>query len=108
MKAFSAWQRRNAVDEIEKRKNLHVAALIANTNWDDEKNDREGHTEDIEKYYETLKNWVWNPNLIREENEEMQDLEEADPFLRAGKRSLQKVVDPKFPNEDEIMESISG
>lgn len=107
IKAFSAWQRRNAVDEIEKRKNLHVSSLYANSNWDDERNNREEQIENLERYYETLKDIVWNPNQVQDENREMQEMESADPFLAAGKRNLRKIVPPSYPNQDDFEEMVN-
>lgn len=107
MKAFSAWQRRNSLDEIERRKNLHVSALYSNTNWDDEKNDREAQVENLEKYYETLKDWVWEPDKVDRENKEMQELEDSDPFLRAGKRNRQKIVPVSYPGQEDIEDIIN-
>jgi hypothetical protein len=106
MKAFGAWQKRNAVDEIEKRKNLHVASLQSITEWK-EAGDQEEAIESVENYYELLKDMVWDPKKADRENKEMQELEENDPFLAAGKRNLQRVVAPKYPNEDSIIETLS-
>jgi hypothetical protein len=39
---------------------------------------------------------------MKEENEEMQELEANDPFLAASKRNLKKVVEPLMPNQDKI------
>jgi hypothetical protein len=103
IKAFSAWQRRNAVDEIEHRKNLHVQAMWQIVEWK-EQGDQQKAIEDIEKYYELLKDHIWNPNKAIEENQEMQELEETDNFLKAGKRNLKKVLEPYMPNQEKIEE----
>lgn len=102
IKAFNASQRRKAVDEIENRKNLHISALHANSNLDDGKGTRKEYIESLEKYYENLKNIVWEPDRVQKENEEMQRLEENDDFLRAGKRNLQKILNPKMPGQSTL------
>lgn len=104
-KAFAAWQKRNAVDEVEKRKNLHVAAMWGIVEWK-ENTDQEEAITNIENYYEALKNFIWDPNKVEIENQEMKILEESDPFLAAGKRNLSRVIPPKYPNEDEITNSM--
>lgn len=105
IKAFSAWQRRKTVDEIENRKNLHVQAMWQIVEWK-EIGDQQKAIEDIEKYYELLKDHIWNPNKYEEENQEMRELEESDSFLKAGKRNLQMVLPPKFPNQESIEETL--
>jgi len=105
MKAFGAWQKRNAVDEIEKRKNLHVSALQGVTEWK-EAGDQEEAIESVENYYELLKDIVWDPKKADRENKEMKALEDADPFLRAGKRNLERITPAKMPNEDNILDSL--
>jgi hypothetical protein len=106
LKVFDAWQRRNAIDEVEKRKNLHIQALQSIIEWKDE-GDQNQAIENVEEYYETLKDILWNPKKMDEENKEMRAMEDSDSFLKAGKRNLQKVVPPKFDGEDEISDLIS-
>jgi hypothetical protein len=101
MKAFEAWQKRNAVDEVENRKNLHVQALQTITEWKEE-GDQGKAIEEVENYYEMLKNFIWNPEIVDQENKEMQELEEQDSFLAAGKRNVRRIVPPKMPNQDDI------
>ena len=100
----------NTVDEIEKRKQLHVASLQGIIEWKEE-GDQVEAIESVEEYYETLKDYIWEPNRANIENQEMREIEEADPFLQAGKRSLEKVVQqgmPSMPGEDDIMGSMIG
>ena len=58
--------------------------------------------ESVENYYEKLKDYLWNPEILDQENKEMRKLESEDSFLAAGKRNLQKIVPPKIPHQDEI------
>lgn len=67
-----------------------------------EQSDQQESISSVEKYYETLKDIIWDPNKVEKENKEMQELEEADPFLRAGKRNLKKLVEPYQPNQEKI------
>jgi hypothetical protein len=106
IKAFGAWQRRNAVDEIEKKKNMHVQAMWGIIEWK-ESSDQKEAIEDIEKYYELLKDIVWDPAKMDRENKEMQEIEEADPFLKAGKRNVKKVVEPYLPNQESIEDTLN-
>lgn len=105
IKAFSAWQRRNAVDEIEKRKNLHITAYNSITDWKEE-GDQAKAIENVDKYYELLKDYVWDPNKMEKENKEMQILENADPFLKAGKKNVQKILPLSMPGQKEIEDSL--
>ena len=106
IKVFDAWQRRNAVDEVENRKNLHVNALQGIIEWKDE-GDQNKAIEDVEEYYECLKDLIWEPTKNIRENEEMRELEKNDSFLAAGRRNLQRIVSPKYPNQDEIEETLN-
>jgi len=102
-KAFDNWQKRNQVEEIENRKNLHVSALYANTNYDDEKNNREDHIKNLDEFYELLKDMVWKgPKEVEKEEKELAELEASDPFLAAGKRNRAKInpMEIKFRSED--------
>jgi hypothetical protein len=104
LKAFSAWQRRKAVDDIDNRKNLHVQAFWSITEWK-EQGDQNKAIESVEQYYETLKNIVWNDSPERrKEQREAKKMEEDNPFLRAGKRNLTKFIPPKMPGQETIEE----
>lgn len=107
IKAFSSWQKRRAIDEIENRKNIHVGALLGIIEWK-EAGDQEKAIENVEQYYEKLKDIVWEPDKHIRENQEMRELEESDPFLRAGKRNIQKVipVQAALPGQESIEEQI--
>ena len=72
-----------------------------------ESSDQKEAIEDIEKYYELLKDIVWDPAKMDRENKEMQEIEETDPFLKAGKRNLKKVVEPYMPNQKSIEDTLN-
>lgn len=76
------------------------------TDWK-EQGDQEEAIDNVEKYYENLKSFVWNPKLIEEENKEMQELEASDAFLAAGKRNLQRVIPASYPNQESIEEILN-
>jgi hypothetical protein len=69
-----------------------------------EDGDQQKAITDVEKYYELLKDYIWDPNKADKENKEMQELEENDSFLAAGKRNVRKIVEPMQPNENLIKE----
>jgi hypothetical protein len=88
-------------------KNKNSLFLTGNSivEWKEE-GDQQKAIEDVDRYYELLKDHVWNPNKFEEENREMRELEESDEFLKAGKRNLRKVIDPLMPNQELIEETL--
>lgn len=106
IKAFGAWQKRNAVDEIENKKNLHIQALYTIIEWK-EPGDQKDAIENVEKYYELFKDIIWDPKKVERENREMREIEDADPFLKAGKRNLKKLTEPYFPNQESIEDTLN-
>ena len=112
MKAFDSWQKSNAIDEVEKRKQLHVASLQGIVEWQRPEDQNEA-IESVEEFYEQLKDMVWDSRKMQAENDEMKELEDSDPFLRAGRKNLEKVIQPameapELPGEDSIMKSLIG
>lgn len=105
IKAFAAWQKRNAVDELENKKNLHVQALLGIIEWK-EAGDQNEAIQNVEKYYELLKDIIWDPKKFERENREMRELEESDSFLAAGKRNFKKLIEPYQPNQESIEETL--
>ncbi len=95
--AHDAWQRRRAVEEWEHKKQMHIAALISNTNMDEEQNNRGQRIEELEANYEAIKDMIWTSNA-KQEPEEAQD----DAFMRAGRRNLAKIAPPLLPGEESI------
>ena len=99
MKAFDAWQKRRAIDEIEKKKNMHIMTQYTIIEWKDS-SDQTKAIENIENYYELLKDLVWEQST--EKQQKTEELEQNDPFLQAGKRNMMKVEVPEMPGESEI------
>jgi hypothetical protein len=98
IKAFSSFQRRKAVDEIENKKNMLISAYYGITEWKGE-GDQQKAIKSAEEYYEKLKDIIWNPNKAKEESEELRELESNDPFLAASRRNIQKVIPPELPGQ---------
>lgn len=106
VKAFSSWQRRKVIEEIENRKLVHLGALHGVIEWK-EPDDQIKAIESAEEYYERMKDIVWDPHISKKENEEMQELEASDPFIKAGRKSIRKVLPPEFPNQSSIEDQIN-
>lgn len=103
--AFAAWQQRRLRELLDSRRDLHVAAIYSNTNWDDEKNNREEHIKTIEEYYEVLKSAYTKPSdQAQREEEELRAMEENDPFLQASRRNLARSAQVVFPGESSIQQ----
>lgn len=99
VKAYEAWSRRKLVDELDDRRNGHINALYANSNFDDDKGTRDKYIESLNEYYEKLKNIAWQDSKeVKKEEKQIEEMEENDPFLRAGKRALARVASPKIRN----------
>jgi hypothetical protein len=96
MRAFDAWQRRCAAERIERQEDLHIAACHANTNLDDEKNNREQRVRQLQDYYKALRRHVLGYAVDVEE--EVPD-PQRDAFMRAGRRNM---VTVGLPGEDAI------
>lgn len=97
MKVFEAWQKRKITEELDKKRDLRVAASYANTNMDGKDFDRDKHVKDIEDYYEVIKNEILrDPIEIEQEQLFEKETEENNLFLQAGKRNLAKIVTPKI------------
>lgn len=91
---------------METKKNFHIGALYGIIEWKDE-GDQAKAIEDVNKYYEMLKDIMWEPEKSQRENEEMKILEDSDPFLAAGKRNIQKIIPPSFPNQESIEDTLN-
>jgi hypothetical protein len=92
IKAFEGWQRRLAGEAVDRRHEMHIAAIHANTNWDMEDNDRADHLEKLEEYYIALKNALTrDPAEVAAEEQKVRDMEMNDPFLRAGRNQISRI-----------------
>ena len=103
LKAFDAWQRRRAVDDCERRKQAHIAALHSNQTWDDKENNRPQAIENLEEHYEQVKDMIWSSS--DEVKEEIVETDNA--FMRAGKRALARIVPPEMPGESSVGRLVS-
>jgi hypothetical protein len=96
-KAYEIWTRRKLVDEIDQKRNDHISALYSNSNYDDDKGTRNKYIDSLNDYYEKLKNVAWrDPKETEIEEKELKEIEDNDPFLKAGRRALAKVTPPKI------------
>lgn len=73
--------------------------MYANTNMDDPENQRQQRIHELQTYYSELKLVVLGANDIDIEPE---NDDQAEAFMRAGRRNLAKVLTPKMPGEDQI------
>jgi hypothetical protein len=62
-----------------------VAALYANPNWDDEKNDRTARIKELNKHYNETIERIYHPERFKEV-----DIDWSNPFWQAHQRSIQK------------------
>jgi hypothetical protein len=91
-KAFDAFQRRVLCDEWRTRKTTHIAAMFANTNFDDEKNDRPTKITQLEEQYNQIITRIWNGSSEDEMSEAEQEAWES-PFMKAGRKAIQSGVE---------------
>ena len=90
LRAFEAWQRRRAVERIERQEDLHIAAMYSNTNMDMADNKREERVQDLRDFYKELRRSVLESGREQPEAPDPQ----ADAFMRAGRRSVAVVAPP--------------
>ena len=101
--AFSAWQKRKAVDDLKRQKELRVSAVWSNSNWDSRDADREGYLRKLDAYYDEVESMiVTDPEVRRREQEIVSQMEENDPFLRSSRRNLARVSPPEMPGTQSI------
>jgi hypothetical protein len=77
--------KRQAVNSIEAQKHQMIAALYANTNWDDEKNDRNQRIKELEEHFKRAIELVYDPSLA-----EGEEIDWDNPFWAAAKRAYDK------------------
>jgi hypothetical protein len=106
VKAFSSWQRRKIIEEIENRKIAHMGALMSIIEWK-QPEDQEKAIESTEEYYEKMKDIIWDPLKNQKENDEMKALEDSDPFIKAGRKSIRKIIPVEAPGQLDIEKQIS-
>jgi hypothetical protein len=84
VKAFEAWQRRRAIERIERQEDLHIAAMYSNTNMDNPDNHRDQRVRSLQDFYKELRTSIINGGT----NEPEAPDEFAQAFMRAGRRNL--------------------
>lgn len=85
-KAYDSYQRGLICDELRERKNMHLAAVHANTNLDDEKADRASVVERVSRFYDDLSARIWNGDA-GEEDAETEAAWESD-FMQRGRAAV--------------------
>lgn len=102
LKAFDAFQRRTLCDEWRTRKICHISALHANSNWDDEKNDRNGAIAKLERVYDRVIARIWGGPGMVDAEEQQEEAVWNSPLMRAGRRAVQAVQPPSLPGQSQI------
>lgn len=85
-KAYDAYQRGLICDELRDRKNTHVAALFANSDFNDPKNDRGEAVQKVTRFYDDLSATIWNGDQKVAEDPGTEEAWESD-FMQAGRRA---------------------
>lgn len=84
--------RRQAVEELAQRKNLIVAAIHSNPNWDEEENDKESFFKNLEFHHTQAIEYIYHPELIAlDEAKKEAVIDWNDPFWQAAKRNIERV-----------------
>ena len=105
LRAFDAFQRRVLCEEWRSRKSTHIAALYANTNLDDERNDRASAVSRLEDEYERIIVQIWNGESADGMSEEEREAWNS-PFMQAGRRVIQNALQPMVMPGQEALESL--
>jgi hypothetical protein len=96
IKAFEAWSRRSQVEEWNRRKLDHIAAIYGNPYVDGEK--LPGMLDQVEDFYEGIKRELMVP---RQELERIDEELMNSPFMAASRRNLAKSIERA--NQDVII-----
>jgi hypothetical protein len=98
--AMEAWQRRKAIEDIDRRRIAHLTAFFGK-DYDPEKTDIASVFGEIEDMYEQMKDEAWKRPAEREQEEEEMD----NDFMRASKRAAARSIEyaePNLPGADAI------
>jgi len=91
MAFYNAMVRRQAVEEMVQRKNLIVAAVHSNPNWDEEGNDKEGFFKNLEYGFNQAMEYIYHPELIERDRKKKEEvIDWSHPFWQAAKRNIQR------------------
>lgn len=82
---YKAMIQRQAVESIEEQRNAMTAALFANPNWDDSKNDREGRLKELNENYDQAITAIYFPD-----KKDGDEIDWDNPFYAAAKRGLER------------------
>lgn len=91
--------RRQAVDELVTRKNLIIAAVHSNPNWDEPDNDKAGYLEGLEASFTKTIEYIYHPELV-EKDKKQKEIDYNDPFWSASKRNLDRLTE-HYGREDD-------
>jgi len=82
--------RRTLIEALERRKDGMIAALWANSNWDDKKNTRQTAIEEIESNYKDVIHMILTGQRPEEEK-----IDKENPFFQAAERGMEKIHAPR-------------
>lgn len=82
--------KRQLVETLERRKEQMIAALWANSNFDDDKGTRQNAIEEIEENFEEAMQTILHGG--RDEEEE---IDKSNPFFAAAERGVAKLQAPR-------------
>lgn len=100
---YAAWSRRRLIESLERRKNMMVSALWANSNYDGDGKGSNPRTEAIE---EIDRNYEQAIALINAGPQEQEPEDDADnPFFAAAKRGV-AALDRPLAGEDGTVKDV--
>jgi hypothetical protein len=86
--------RRTLIEGLERRKEAMISALWANSNYDDDKGTRTKAIEEIEGNYREAITQIVDGH----DDNEMDEIDNNNPFIKAAKRGVAKLVKPEDIN----------
>lgn len=98
---YKALIQRQAVESIEFQRVQMISALFANTNWDDEKNDRVSRITELNENFDNAIELIYYPEGRKED-----EIDWDNPFYAAAKRGLQKTRERYGLDGDKSMEEV--
>lgn len=91
--------KRRVVEGLEGRKDQMIAALWANSNYDDDKGTRQKAIEEIEANFQSVISGVFGEGNVGPEEEQID--EENNPFFASAKRGQKKLFEQVGITDDE-------
>jgi hypothetical protein len=87
---YKAMVQRKAIQSIEQQRNSIIAALYANSNWDQKEVDRSGHIKKLtEQFNEAMELVYSTPEDVRRSREH--EIDWSNPFWQAAKRAQDRL-----------------